>query len=386
MVLVLIPFLAGYNRPTCPAPPRSASRRSAARPAAQIFHAGKVQDQDEKIIAVRQGKNSRGPSEYQLNLGKLVDTLRSDYPQLFVAPQDLSLFVDAVELHGPSGQRLSGKGQYTAVLDLLRFSRRVAMQDAELTHRITIDGRSVRVRWSAKLWLKDPTLGLTSFQQEPVLVNVDGVSRYDLDGKGHVHLHALENVVMSGDGRSSLLDFSNLEIMWRLPALVPPAASAVPAAGWSIPLVPVPAGAVATTAHRPAAARTTAPHMLAVEETPVERAARERGEDAAKAARLKELRTPIGATKKSGGLPGFLAGKMKTPASCETNFDCDRPMVCCDLIVAKVCCSSGMMIGVPQQGEGELGLQGSLIPIPIPVEKDEPFPGARNAPQGQQPW
>ena len=92
------------------------------------------------------------------------------------------------------------------------------MDDAELTHRITVDGRSVRVRWSAKLWIKDPTLGLTSFQQEPVLVN-DGVSRYDLDGKGFVYLHALENIVMSGPD-TNLLEFPSLELMWQLPALV----------------------------------------------------------------------------------------------------------------------------------------------------------------------
>ena len=361
----------------------------------------------------RQGEDYRAPTEYQLNLGKLIDTLRADYPLLFVEPQDLSLFVDDVELHGPRGQRLIGIGQYTAVLDLLRFSRRVAMEDAELTHRITIDGRSVRVRWSAKLWIKDPTLGLTSFHQEPVLVNVDGVSRYDLDGKGQVHLHALENIVMTGKDRESLLDFPNLDLMWRLPALVPPA-DGVPVAGWPMP---VPAGAVAAAVaaavadataaaapHRPPAtrARTAAPCMsISVEEgispvememeivsreTPVERAAREREEDSAEAARLKALRAPSEA--KSGGLslPGFLTGKVKTPASCETNYDCDRPMVCCDLVVARVCCSSGMMMGVPQQGEGKMGLQGSLIPIP--VEKDNgPFPGAGNAPQGgQRPW
>ena len=173
------------------------------------------------------------------SLGWLTDSLNS--ARLFVEPQDLTLFDDAVELHGPGGQRLTGIGQYTAVLDLLRFSRRVAMDDAQLTHRITVDGRSVRVRWSAKLWIKDPTLGLTSFRQEPVLVNVDGVSRYDLDGKGIVHLHALENVVMSGPDKK-LLDFPNLEYLWRLPELVP-APAAAGAGGWAMP---VPAhGAVA---------------------------------------------------------------------------------------------------------------------------------------------
>ena len=156
MALAIIPFLAGYSRGAPRAPSRALSRASAAP--AQVFRAGAMQ---------AGGTAKRQVSEFQLNLGQLVDSLSTDYPRLFVQPQDLTLFDDAVELHGPGGQRLTGIGQYTAVLDLLRFSRRVAMDDAELTHRIAIDGRSVRVRWSAKLWIKDPTLGLTSFPQEP---------------------------------------------------------------------------------------------------------------------------------------------------------------------------------------------------------------------------
>ena len=39
------------------------------------------------------------------------------------------------------------------------------------------------------------------------------------------------------------------------------------------------------------------------------------------------------------------------PDGCETNYDCERPMVCCDLIVARVCCSSGLGLGPQQQGQ-----------------------------------
>ena len=43
-------------------------------------------------------------------------------------------------------------------------------------------------------------------------------------------------------------------------------------------------------------------------------------------------------------------------------------MVCCDLIVASVCCSGGQRAS-NQQGQ----MQGQLIPIP--VEVDKPLPG-----------
>ena len=436
MALAIIPFLAGYSRGAPPRTPSRALSRPSVAPA-QVFHAA----------ATQVGSTAKRPSEFQLNIGQLVDSLSTDYPRLFVEPQDLTLFDDAVELHGPGGQRLTGIGQYTAVLDLLRFSRRVAMDDAELTHRISIDGRSVRVRWSAKLWIKDPTLGLTSFRQEPVLVHVDGVSRYDLDGKGIVHLHALENVVMSGPDKK-LLDFPNLEYLWRLPELVP-APAAAGAGGWAMPVpahgalaqydgsfaydaiagavargavaYDAAAGsfaydaigrAVAATKQHVAGARSTAvstavraaaPSMRSTTlrmragidetyegrrpgETPVERAARERQEDAEEAARLKALRTPAAEEESGGfglGLPGFLSG-MK-PDGCETNYDCERPMVCCDLIVARVCCSSGLGLG-PQQ-QGQMGLQGQLIPIPVKKDEPGPYPNqGRAPPQGNQPW
>ena len=59
------------------------------------------------------------------------------------------------------------------------------------------------------------------------------------------------------------------------------------------------------------------------------------------------------------------------PQQCETSYDCESPLVCCDLLIAKVCCGGGMMIprarGVP-----EMELQRRAIPIP--VEKDNGFP------------
>ena len=46
----------------------------------------------------------RVPSEYDLNLGTAIDTLRRDYPKLFVEKPDLSIFTPTVELFDPSGK------------------------------------------------------------------------------------------------------------------------------------------------------------------------------------------------------------------------------------------------------------------------------------------
>lgn len=98
----------------------------------------------------------------------------------------------------------------------------------------------------------------------------------------------------------------------------------------------------------------------------MQRAAREREEDAEKARRLADLRTPK-EEKESGGWNPFRALKGRGLQQCETSYDCDAPMVCCDLIVASVCCSGG------QRARNEPRLQEQLIPIP--VEVDRPLPG-----------
>jgi len=53
--------------------------------------------------------------------------------------------------------------------------------------------------------------------------------------------------------------------------------------------------------------------------------------------------------------------------SCETNFDCERPEVCCDFIFKKVCCASG--IGVVNGSPSELRR------AKVQVTADYPQPG-----------
>ena len=52
------------------------------------------------------GRPPKVPSEYDLNLGTAIDTLRHDYPRLFDEKPDLSIFTPTVELFDPSGKRL----------------------------------------------------------------------------------------------------------------------------------------------------------------------------------------------------------------------------------------------------------------------------------------
>ena len=114
--------------------------------------------------------------------------------------------------------------------------------------------------------------------------------------------------------------------------------------------------------------RTPVPAMAL--ETPMERAARERAEDAQQDQRLKDLRAPADAKASGGGGGGFFSQapfQGLTPQPCESNYDCEQPLVCCDLVFASICCSSGMMVGPPQRSDPVL--QRQAIPIPVEVDR-----------------
>jgi hypothetical protein len=56
--------------------------------------------------------------------------------------------------------------------------------------------------------------------------------------------------------------------------------------------------------------------------------------------------------------PGFfkkLFGEVMQD-TCDSNYDCERPEVCCDFGFKKVCCSSGMFVtdGPPRSKQGQL--------------------------------
>lgn len=348
-----------------------------------------------------------GPSEFQLNLGRAIDTLRVDHPRLFTHPPDLSIFTEGIELHDVSGAKLRGKAQYERVFGMLRFLRRAAMQHAELTHRLVVHDHSIRMRWTAKLWMRDPALdfipGMGSVEAK--LVYMDGVSVYELDVHGFIRTHRLENVAMRDLGEASTAasrEFSALlglsgghyaEPEVALPFLGAALAAFATEEEPELKLAAADAGAALSRLLHTSKGRKVrrggepmASASMGTDESPMQRAARERAEDAAAKSELaaRNKRDSGEKAKRSFTNPFGSVG----PTPCESSYDCDAPLVCCDLIVASVCCGGGIFI--PQRSPQQR-MQEQLIPIP--VERDEPrgrgmppnYPGPRGGPDPRYP-
>ena len=146
------------------------------------------------------------PSEYDLNVGKLVDMLRRDTPTMLVAEPDLSLFTEQVEF-GAFGTSVRGIEQYRKALSSLRWANKVAVDNSEIGVRLVLSGGTIRVRWNARLWMK--ALGRST--TEPTVI--DGISIYELDAKGRVRAHRVENVATHGGQLSPALS-SGLTGAW----------------------------------------------------------------------------------------------------------------------------------------------------------------------------
>ena len=78
-----------------------------------------------------------------------------------------------------------------------------------------------------------------------------------------------------------------------------------------------------------------------------------------------------------GGFLGKLFGEALKD-TCESNYDCERPEVCCDFGIKKMCCSSGLHIT-----DGLNNRQGQLAEVPVPIYNPNPYPG--NDPRNRDP-
>lgn len=280
----------------------------------------------------------------------------------------------------------------------LRFLRNTTMVHDEVGARLVVSDGKIRVRWNAKLTMNAPFGALPGLARDEAgrpLVYVDGVSVYEVNSKGNIFKHELQDIVVTPPSMQGAVDLALIGWPGAFSPVAVPAVAPYfqPATGLDMALadvalaavdgpsrlaqpigvrVPSADGQVAVLLESSgvqgslglAMTKRRAPVPVATaRETPMERAAREQVEDAERAERLTALRSAAVPPAKKGLFSSLLSS---APQTCESNDDCERPLVCCDLVVASICCSSGMMIGPPQSS----ALQRQAIPIPIPVPVD----------------
>ena len=252
----------------------------------------------------------KGRSDYALNVGKCIDTLKYDLPLLFDSELDESVYAQNVELRDPSGVQLQGKTAYRQVFSMIRLFKRIMVSEAAVNLRLHYDEprQTVTVRWNSKLTL----------MASQVHLYVDCVSHYSFNDKGFINRHQIERVDVNSRPLSPPYGNSWLSLRAHL------------LAGLDL-RAPIPAGAFFQ------------PLLKTKDQEQI------------------NIRLEESSSAKEEAKP---QKKEKTtrfnilPDSCENIWDCDSPLNCCDYGLFKVCCNSGAPAFRP-------------IPIPVPIEPQQ---------------
>ncbi|CAM9428806.1 unnamed protein product [Choristocarpus tenellus] len=127
--------------------------------------------------------------DFEVNLGKVMDTLRQDYPRIFYDPLDFDIYTPDITVHDPSGVALSGINNYKRLFATLRFFRKMMLTNVSTSFKLSYDWsrQQVRVKWH---FLFETTTQMPR--------HVDGISVYHINNQGMVRRHDLETISVNG--------------------------------------------------------------------------------------------------------------------------------------------------------------------------------------------
>ena len=361
-------------------------------------------------------------NEFKMAVGKAIDTLRKDYPDILERSPDFSIYDKDIEVVDPSGVTLHGvrnyKTSFSFMHGLVKFF--YCPKDSGLTFRLMYDTlrHSIRVSWNAVL------VPRAIYGGERNLLHVDGISVYDFDrSTGQIVKHHIEHLLLNGEPQRPQEGVFSAIRNQAVSDGVPVFTVLEPNGGLSAGhnpfivefntgmgtlqnLLSLPSGATRTTLFSMSEASgsdtdsakgidgddfdVTAfnkknvsrkkfglPPMSVAEFQELQVQVRQmEAEQKAKAAQMAAATAQMAENKKEKkDVLSSLFGSILQD-TCESNYDCERPEVCCDLGFKKMCCSSGMNVfnGLsPAQ-------QRQLIRVPAPSGEDGQMP--RGGPGG----
>jgi len=133
--------------------------------------------------------------EFEMNLGKAMDTLRKDYPMILKKKPDFSIYHEDIQVTDPSGVQVKKLNGYKnsfrflqTIVGLLYNTDRSTVQN-----RMVYDfaRQSIRVSWNAMLVPK-----IVGNKRNSLYI--DGISIYNIDAEsGKIIEHRIENMLIN---------------------------------------------------------------------------------------------------------------------------------------------------------------------------------------------
>jgi len=388
--------------------------------------------------------NSYDRQEFEMQVGRAMDTLRDDYPEFLVQDLDYSIYDADLELIDPSGFHLHGVKNYEKAISLVHtlVGLFYCPDESDVKFRMCFDKarQNIRIHWNARI------VPRAIFGGYKTTLHVDGISIYELDRmSGNITQHRLERLVMNDiqlspeqgifaalrnqavqsqvDGIPSFsrhmeamtkIGGENVrnnivtEVKAKIPETIlrfqnnnrkgsflfghdneddydnrPSSLRSFTPASFSSSRLnssgdqSLPQSMGDSDAHAALEKKNFTrkkfglkpidmEEFLEIEKQVEELAMQQRKKEAAYALEMERQREQ---KENAGGFFGKLFGKV-LENTCESNYDCERPEVCCDFGIKKMCCASGQYItDGPRSREGELAL------VPVPITNPNPYPG-----------
>jgi len=332
--------------------------------------------------------------EFELNLGKAVDTLRKDYPDMLVANPDFEIYHSNIEVIDPSGVKLHGLGNYERSFSFIHavINFFYCKEQSGLTFRLHYDAerRNIRVSWNAFLLPRALYGGIKN------TLHVDGISVYELNKEGIITRHRLERLLinnapvkepkgvfvalgeliepdgvpvlgMEGHGFPFQLEFRGKDALSELFDLSnsngKTSLFASSSDGQALPENFDEDKFEAKNASRKrfGLGPITPEEFMKIEAQVRDLDNKMKEKAAALSASAAEISERE--EKRAGNIFSKMLGSVFDD-TCNSNWDCERPKVCCDLVVKRVCCSSGMGIidGVPAERYKQRQMKRLTIP------------------------
>jgi len=400
--------------------------------------------------------------EFEMQVGRVMDTLRDDYPNILVKDFDYSIYHSDLELIDPSGIHLHGLKNYESAIQLVHTMVGIfyCPDQSDVKFRMCFDKarQNIRIHWNARVVPK------AIFGGYKTTLHLDGISIYELERtSGSITQHRLERLVMNDDqvvpengifaalrmhATQSQVDgvpsyHRNMEAMTKIGGVT--TYNNIGGVKVNARRQKTPENTLRFQKNRgsllfgeidesqsddsssssfrsfitasssrsrlnsfssdSASGDQTISHMDASNAAALEKknmsrkkfglkpiemdefleikkqvedlAIQQQKKAVVAAAEAMELKRAKEQKQNRGGFLGKLFGEALKD-TCESNYDCQRPQVCCDFGVKKMCCASGLHIT-----DGFVNRQPQRVLVPVPIDNPNPYPG--NDPRNRDP-
>jgi hypothetical protein len=323
--------------------------------------------------------------EFEMNLGRAVDILKHDYPDILTEPPDYSIYDPNLEIIDPAGVKLHGLKNYRNAFRLVHTIVNLfyCPERSLLTYRLVYDWarNCIRVSWNAEVVPKK------IFGGTKTTLHVDGISVYVMSSKsGKIVQHRVEHLMINdnliapergiihalqkqcvdpdctipvfnteGGPPTGMVKFqTNNPLQFMLPGKSTSLFSSPSAmAGSSDPSqypdnFNLDAFQEKNKSRKKFGLKPLTPEEFLELEAQVKQMDMQQKQRASAAAEASSSSTT---TKEPNFFERMLGNVLED--TCESNFDCERPELCCDFGFKKMCCMSGSFVGSDQKRFGE---------------------------------